>query len=560
MTSPFEMLPVAPEAETFRRAGFWKDRLLIDYLDEAVRATPQKLAMVDAAGERTYQELADRVQELASGLLGLGVEPGDVVAVQLPNGFEWIVAHLAIQRVGAVTNPLVPIYRDREVGYMVQRARAKTIIVQDQFRGFDYVSMVDRLSARLPELENRIVLGSARGARGWITWGDVLDAGQRASVAAEEWARRRPDADDLALIKFTSGTTGSPKGVMHSHNTVLAGALPWDGNLGMDSSAVIHMASTFAHLTGYLYGVALPLMLGATAVYQQVWKAAEFIELVERYGIQHTSGATPFLQDLINAENLEDHDLSSLVRFCCMGAPIPRVVAHLAQERLPDLKVFGGWGQTECGLVTMGSPEDPEAKVLDSDGRVLPGMDLRIVDPQGDVVECGREGLIQVKGAFLFRGYLGMLDQTREEFENGWFNTGDLGTQDLEGYVRLSGRTKDIIVRGGENVPVSYVENILYEHPRIAAVALVGVPHPRLQEIGGVVVQLADSGSFDMDEMRRFLESKGVAKPYWPELLKVVNDFPRTPSGKIQKFRIRQQLSEEFGREFEAAKPALADA
>ncbi|WP_369046138.1 AMP-binding protein [Sinomonas sp. P10A9] len=556
MSSPFEMLPLPENAADFRTTGYWKDRLLIDYFDDAVAAHPDKVASIDASGAKTYREMADEVEAIAAGLVSLGVDAGDTVSIQLPNRHEWIVAHLATERVGAVTNALIPIYRDREIEYMAKKARAKVIFIPETFRGFDYPAMIERLRGGLTDLQHAVVLGTgpapARAPEGFLSWSDLAGRGRARGLSAQEAAARRPDPDSLALIMFTSGTTGRPKGAMHSHNTVLSGALPWPDRLGMDDSSVIHMASTFGHLTGYLFGVALPIMLGATGVFQEVWQAAEFVELVERHGIQHTSGATPFLQDILTAQNLADHNLSSLVRFCCMGAPIPRAVVHAAKDKLPALNVFGGWGQTECCLVTMGSPQDPVEKVLDSDGRVLPGMKLRIVDDQGRAVPAGTEGRIQVRGPFLFRGYLEQLDVTRNEFDGDWFDTGDLGTQDDDSYVRLAGRTKDIIVRGGENVPVAYVENVLYEHPRIAAVALVAVPHPRLQEIGGAVVQLKDADPFTLEDLRAFLETKGLAKPYWPEILKVVADFPRTPSGKIQKFKIRQELSEEFSQEAKA--------
>ena len=552
MSSKFDMLPLSEAAEGFKSQGFWKDRLLIDYFDDAVASHPQATAHVDASGTYTYQDLARMVRDTAAGLADLGVDAGDVISIQLPNGHHWIVAHLAAQRIGAITNPLVPIFRDREIGYMAAKAGSKVIFVPGVFRKFDHAAMIERLRGDLPDLEHCIVVGSDDKRDGFIGFEELLERGAAHPLAAEQISARRPHADDLALIMFTSGTTGSPKGGMHSHNTVLAGSLPWEGRLGMDSSSVIHMASTFAHLTGYLYGVALPIMLGGTLVAQQVWNASEFLELVEKHGIEHTSGATPFLQDLLQAEGLEDRDMSSLARFCCMGAPIPRAVLLEAKEKLPSLNVFGGWGQTECCLVTMGSPQDPQEKILSSDGKALPGMEVRVVDLLGEPTPANEEGKIQVRGAFLFRGYLGALDKTLEEFDGDWFDTGDLGNLDEDGYLRLSGRTKDIIIRGGENVPVAYVENILYEHPLINAAALVAVPHPRLQEVGGVVVQLKEPGEFTLEDMRAFLASKGLAKPYWPEVLKVVEDFPRTPSGKIQKFKIRKDLAEEFGAELAA--------
>lgn len=207
------------------------------------------------------------------------------------------------------------------------------------------------------------------------------------------------------------------------------------------------------------------------------------------------------------------------------------------------MSVFGGWGQTECGLVTMGNPADPLEKIIGSDGRPLAGMHIRIVDLDGVEMPAGEEGRLQIYGPFLFQGYLGRLDDTAALFESDWFDTGDLGSIDPEGYLRIAGRTKDVIIRGGENIPVAYVENVLYEHPLIVEVALVALPHPRLQEIACAAVVLKADSALTFAQMQEFLAEKGVAKPYWPERLEIATELPRTPSGKIQKFQLRERFA-----------------
>src|SRR5690606_16856593 len=215
---------------------------------------------------------------------------------------------------------------------------------------------------------------------------------------------------------------------------------------------------------------------------------------------------------------------SSLVRFCCMGAPIPRAMVREAKRHLPDLVVIGGWGQSEEGLVTIGIPGDPEDKIIETDGYPWPGMQIRVVDAAGTPVAAGIEGALQVRGPFVFGGYAERLDMTREHLiaaQDGlgeWFDTGDLAFIDEDGYLRISGRTKDVIIRGGENIPVAYVENVLYEHPDLAALALVGLPDPRLQERAALVCVMREGAEpLDLDGLRRFLEGKGVARQYWPE-------------------------------------------
>jgi cyclohexanecarboxylate-CoA ligase len=332
---------------------------------------------------------------------------------------------------------------------------------------------------------------------------------------------------------------------MHTHNTVVAANNPLPARLGITGDSVFHMASTLAHLTGFLYGARLNVQNGATCVLQDVWDPAAFVELVEKYGITYTSAATPFLHDTLNAPNLADHDMSSLERFCCMGAPIPRVLVREARRKLPSLVVLGGWGQTENGLVTLGVPGDPEEKIIDTDGYPWPGMRIRTVDFDGKEVPPGEEGRLQVHGPTLFVGYAERPEMTRACFDGPWFDTGDLARIDAEGYVNISGRTKDVILRGGENIPVSYVENVLYENPKLSSVAIVAMPDPRLQERACACVILEPGvEEFTFEEMQQYLLGKGVAKQYWPERLEVLPEFPRTPSGKIRKFELRDQVKD----------------
>ncbi len=513
------------------------NRLITDFLDEAATATPDKPAAIDSRGRITYGELKRLSDRAALGLLELGIAPGDVVSYQLPNWTEFLVLHYAVSRIGAVNNPLIPIYRDREVGFMVGLAKSKLVVVPQQFRGYDFPAMIERLRPDWPACENVLVVDGP-------SWREFIDTPWEERRDPAELAALRPDPDDVTLLIFTSGTTGEPKGVMHTHNTLLAANAPLPERLGVGAQSVIHMASTFAHLTGFLYGVRLPAQVGgATAVYQDVWDPQRFVELVEQHRITYTSAATPFLHDTLHVPSLAEHDLSSLQRFCCMGAPIPRAIVREARRKLPELTVLGGWGQSENALVTLGIPGDPEEKIVERDGFPWPGMRIRVVDDEGNVLPAEREGRLQVTGPFLFVGYLERPELTRSCFDGEWFDTGDVAVIDADGYLSITGRTKDVIIRGGENIPVAYVENVLYEHPALAAVAVVGVPDPRLQERACAVVTLAPGvETFTHEEMRAFLAEKGVAKQYWPERLEVFDELPRTASGKIQKFQLRDRL------------------
>jgi len=541
----FETLLTPERIARETAAGYWRDKVITDFLDEHAAAMPDKIAFVDSARQVTFAELKAEVDRAALGLLAHGVGAGDVVSFQLPNCIEWIVVHYAATRIGAISNPLIPIYREREVGFMVGLAKAKVIVVPREFRGFDYPAMIAGLLPTWDFDPELIVVGEQ-------SWADLAQTPWEEQRDPAVLAGLRPDPNDVTLLIFTSGTTGEPKGVMHTHNTMVAANDPLPARLGVGPDSVLHMASTLAHLTGFLYGARLNVQNGATCVLQDVWDPARFVELIAEHRITYTSAATPFLHDLLSAPNLAEHDTSSLVRFCCMGAPIPRAMVREARTKLPDLVVVGGWGQTEEGLVTIGIPGDPEDKIIETDGYPWPGMEVRVVDPlTGAERPAGEEGALQVRGPFLFVGYAERLDLAREQLRPGapgdargqWFDTGDLAFLDADGYLRISGRTKDVIIRGGENIPVAYIENVLYEHPSIDTVAVVAIPDPRLQERACACVQLVAGAELTFAQLQAFLAEKGVAKQYWPERLVVLDELPKTPSGKIQKFQLREQVA-----------------
>ena len=529
--------------EEFQSTGDWSGRLLTDYLDEGARSFPEKIAFVDARREITYGALRSETDRCAQGLVALGVGPGDVVSVQLPNWIEWVVLFLATKRIGAVLNTLVPIYRERELKFMLDLARPKVLVVPREFRGFDHAQMMQSLVSGLPCVQHILVIGDP--LEGTEQWADFATRAWENEPDAVDLDARRPDPNDITLLIFTSGTTGEPKGVMHTHNTLGACTSDLPRRQFVTSDTVVHMASTMGHLTGLLWGAQMTIQEGATCILQEKWSAGEFVELVERHKITYTTAATPFLSDLLGLQDLAEHDVSSLQRFVCAGAPIPRAMVRLAKERLPNLVVAGGWGQTENGLVTASAPTDPPAKIIDSDGYPLKGMAVRVVDQFGNPLPVGAEGRLEAKGAYTFIGYAYRAETTAESFDGEWFRTGDLAVVDEQGYLRITGRTKDVIIRGGENIPVAYIENVLFEHPNISDVAVVGTPDPRLQERACACIVLApDTAGITLEEIQEFLGSRGVARQYWPERLEVLAGLPRTASGKIQKFVLRQEAAE----------------
>jgi cyclohexanecarboxylate-CoA ligase len=544
----FETTLTPDQVTTFTEQGYWRGRLITDQLDDCVASRPNHTAVIDGRREATWAELGAQVDRAARGLLELGVRPGDVVSLQLPNWAEFLVAHLSASRIGAVTNPLVPTFRERELDFMLRLAETRVLIGPRAFRHHDYPAMYRGLRDRLPDLRHVVVVGDPgggeRGAgKGELSWAELLGRGAGAGQS-KPLSDFRPDPNDVTLLVYTSGTTGEPKGVMHTHNTLGAAIAGLPRRLDLDADSVLHTASTLGHLTGLLYAARLSLELGgATAVYQDVWRPEAFAELVHRHRVTFTAGATPFLHDTLEVAAAGRGDMSSLTRFCCMGAPIPRALLRTAARVLPGLVTVGGWGQTENSMVAVSSPDAPEQKIAERDGFPLPGMRVRVVGPDGAPLPHDTEGRLQVAGPFLFVGYLKRLEVTRKLYTGEWFDTGDLATVDGDGYLSITGRTKDIIVRGGENLPVAYIENVLHEDPRIRVAAVVGVPDPRLGERACAVVIPADgTDRIDLSDITRFLADKGVARNYWPERLSVVADLPRTPSGKVQKFALRQLI------------------
>jgi cyclohexanecarboxylate-CoA ligase len=531
--------------------SIWPNKTILEYLNESIKKSPDKVALIDKKSRYTFEEVGKLVDRVALGLYEFGLRKGDVISFQLPNWNEFVILYLAVTKIGAISNPLIPIYRDREIGYMVKHAEAKMLVVPDEFRGFDYPEMVNRLLPEWPSMEHVFVLGSK-----------VPSEMKSFSLLVDEpWEEKKDrsildqfihDANEINELIFTSGTTGEPKGVMHTHNTALVSSQALVPHLELTTEDIVFMASTFAHQTGFLYGVLLPIIIGGTAVYQDIWNPNEFVELIEKEKITFTTAATPFLQDLIQVEAIAHYDLSSLRYFSAIGAPIPRAIVKEASEKLP-CKIMSGWGQTENGLVTLTSPTDTVEKLTSTDGKQYSGMEVKVVDECGNPTPPNIEGSLLTKGPALFVGYLKRMEQTLAEYDGEWFITGDQAVMDEDGYIKITGRNKDIIIRGGENIPVAYVENILYEHPDISIAQIVAMPDLRLQEKACAFINMKQGTEpITMESLRVYLEDKGVAKQYWPERVEIIDDFPRTPSGKIQKFRLRQMIEEKLGTEVQA--------
>lgn len=539
----FERNRLLARRQAMRAAQLWRDETLLDHLARAVARAPDKPAIVARRSEtgeeaRISYRALDRLSDLvALSLRERGVGRGEVVSFQLPNWWEFPVLHLACLKIGAVSNPLMVIFRERELGFMLGLAEAKVLVVPARFRGFDYPAMVAGLRPRLPALRHVFVAGG-EGETAF----DALLAPRSGEGARASLRGLGAGPDDVIQLLYTSGTTGEPKGVMHTSNTMLSNLAPFAERLGLGEGDVIHMPSPLAHQLGFMYGLVLPVMLGATAVLQDVFTAEEMARQIRAEGATFTMGATPFLNDLTEHVARTGQGTPSLRAFVSAGAPIPRALVAKARQTL-GAAIVSAWGMSENGAVTTTRPDDPEEKTTATDGCPLPGMELRVVDAAGRAVPVGEEGRLQVRGCSNFVGYLKRPDLDTTDAE-GWFDTGDLARMDADGYIRIAGRTKDIIIRGGENIPVVEVEGLLFRHPAVAEVAIVGYPDARLGERACAFVRLREGASLSFAEMVAHLEAQRMARQYIPERLEIVEELPRTPSGKIQKFRLREMARE----------------
>ncbi len=527
-----------------RTAGLWPDRLVTDYLDETARRDSAASAVVDnnsMTGEVTrlsYGELQTRSIRIACALAALGVERGHVVALQAPNWWHYPAVYTACVRIGAVINPLMPIFRERELEFMLGLAEARVLIVPREFRGFDYVAMANDLKERLPTLKHVLVIGGKEAGTAFETcimeraWETEIDYGAL-------FHSQRPDPNDVTEIMYTSGTTGEPKGVMHTSNTLLCKGFLARELFGFKDKDVMFMGSPLAHQTGFMYGCILSIFNGSKSVLQDIWEPEAAARVIANEGCTHTMGSTPFLSDLVQTSEARKYDLSKLRLFLCAGAPIPRILVEQARETYPNLYVMSAWGMTEMGLATATYPGDSLEKVLDTDGRAMPHQAVRVVDEEGLPVAPGVEGRLQSRCATDFVGYLKRPEAYAVDADS-WLETGDNARMDVDGYIRITGRSKDIIIRGGENIPIVEVEELLYRHPGIQDAAIVAMPDPRLGERACAFVSLTGATPFDFSTMIEYLIEGGLIKQYLPERLEIIEEFPRTPSGKIQKFKLRE--------------------
>lgn len=526
----------APTAEAaarhYRQQGFWRDETVWDLALRLLQRQPDRVSHHFDDEAVALAEAVDQARRLAGALHERGFRAGDVVAFQLPNWRETLAIDLACARLGLIVVPIIPIYRDAELAFMLADCGARAVFVPGGiYRGFDYKAMLERLAPDLPALE--MIAG-------------VRDTGAEAE-SFETLLAHEPLADDavpaaapdsVKMMLYTSGTTGRPKAVLHSHNTIACVVREAYSRWDQGEGDVMLMASPVTHITGF-GALELPFLIGMHCVFMERWEPAAAIALADAHGVTMSMGATPFLKELLDAARDAGSRLPSLQRFACGGAEVPPELIRRAWSELAQCRAFRVYGSSEAPLVTLGFTGDEEARLAaETDGRI--GIyDVVIAGEDGERLEAGADGEICVRGPALFLCYRDP-EQTREAFDDeGYFRSGDIGHRGPGDSLVITGRKKDLINRGGEKISAKEVEDVLHQHPSVREVAVVAMPHPRLGEtVCACVIPEADARP-DLAALTSQCAEAGIARQKHPEAVVCFEDFPRTASGKIRKDLLR---------------------
>lgn len=531
-------LPVLEEERAeYAALGLWRPgETLSSLLARHAGARPGSPAVSDARGTRlTYAELDTAATSFAAELAVRGVGAGDVVGVQLPNFAEASVVHCAVDRLGAVAAPLVTMFRDHELTYMAEKTGMTALVVPGEYRRFDHDAMARRVATEVAGLTTLVSLSEAPG--------DGIGSFARMSAAPAGGFEPAPaDSDAAAAILFTSGTEAAPKGVVHTNDTLLANARALEQILGMDADSSIFMASPVGHGTGYGFGIRLAVLLGSALVLQDVWDPARAAATLSRERCQYTHASTTFAQDLLDHPGTAAHEYA-LRWFVSGGANVPAGFVARMREVM-GCTLLRLYGQTEAFMTTINRPEDPIERLENFDGRAAPGVSVEIQDEHGTALPAGQPGNVVCRGPHRCRGFIGDAARTAKTFGEGrWMSMGDLCTVDEDGYLRVVGRTKEVISRGGYKFSPREVEDLLLEHPRVSRAAVLGTPDDRLGERAcAVVIPFDGDGQLVLADITSFLRERGLAPYKLPERLVLVDEFPMTASGKVQKFELAKRL------------------
>ena len=521
----------------YRQQGLWGDASLADYWQQTARAMPDKIAVVDNHGATyTYSALDHAASCLANWMLAKGIESGDRIAFQLPGWCEFTVIYLACLKIGAVSVPLLPSWREAELVWVLNKCQAKMFFAPTLFKQTRPVDLILPLQNQLPQLQQIVGVDKLAPATSSLSLSQIIADNTPLTTAITV------HGDELAAVLFTSGTEGLPKGVMLTHNNILASERAYCARLNLTWQDVFMMPAPLGHATGFLHGVTAPFLIGARSVLLDIFTPDACLALLEQQRCTCMLGATPFVYDLLNLLEKQPADLSALRFFLCGGTTIPKKVARECQQR--GIKLLSVYGSTESSPHAVVNLDDPLPRFMHTDGYAAAGVEIKVVDDARKTLPPGCEGEEASRGPNVFMGYFDEPELTARALdEEGWYYSGDLCRMDEAGYIKITGRKKDIIVRGGENISSREVEDILLQHPKIHDACVVAMSDERLGERScAYVVLKAPHHSLSLEEVVAFFSRKRVAKYKYPEHIVVIEKLPRTASGKIQKFLLRKDI------------------
>ncbi|HBQ5050541.1 TPA: medium-chain fatty-acid--CoA ligase [Escherichia coli] len=521
----------------YRQQGLWGDASLADYWQQTARAMPDKIAVVDNHGASyTYSALDHAASCLANWMLAKGIESGDRIAFQLPGWCEFTVIYLACLKIGAVSVPLLPSWREAELVWVLNKCQAKMFFAPTLFKQTRPVDLILPLQNQLPQLQQIVGVDKLAPATSSLSLSQIIADNTSLTTAITT------HGDELAAVLFTSGTEGLPKGVMLTHNNILASERAYCARLNLTWQDVFMMPAPLGHATGFLHGVTAPFLIGARSVLLDIFTPDACLALLEQQRCTCMLGATPFVYDLLNVLEKQPADLSALRFFLCGGTTIPKKVARECQQR--GIKLLSVYGSTESSPHAVVNLDDPLSRFMHTDGYAAAGVEIKVIDDARKTLPPGCEGEEASRGPNVFMGYFDEPELTARALdEEGWYYSGDLCRMDEAGYIKITGRKKDIIVRGGENISSREVEDILLQHPKIHDACVVAMSDERLGERScAYVVLKAPHHSLSLEEVVAFFSRKRVAKYKYPEHIVVIEKLPRTTSGKIQKFLLRKDI------------------
>lgn len=530
----------------YRTQGQWGDATLADFWNMAKLSFPDKEAIRDESGYTlTYKALDVKACQLADYFVKQGLEPNDVVTFQVPGWTEFVIIYIACIKAGVVCNPVLPNLRDRELEHILTICKSKLFICPNQYRDYDYASMAQRLVSLLEHEMSVLIINKehVENNLGFPTFDQVLIS------CSPTFNNSKCSADDLAAIMFTSGTESLPKGVMLTHNNIISSERAFIARLHINYQERILVASPPAHALGFHHALTVMILVGCSCILHNRFKAVNALEEIERSSCTLFMGPASFVLDMIKIQKESPFDISSLRVFLCGGAPIPSYLYKEAKQ--VGIKLIGCYGSTESCPHVLHHLEDSDEKVCTSDGVPIEGTEVRVVDENRQEVSLGQKGEEASRGPAVFVGYMGDPKLTAEVLDdNGWFYSGDYCQIDSDGYIRIVGRKKDVIVRGGENISSVEVENILLQHPNIYGAAVIGMPDFRLGErICAYIILENPDQPMTVEDLQRFFVHMKFDKWICPERIEFVDSLPFTPTGKVKKYLLRQDISRKLEKE-----------